>query len=56
MAAWTLPAMIADWCEILISVLDRRSRKYFFKINSGNTAWLLPQNGVLLAARCRCFG
>ncbi|MEY3225407.1 MAG: hypothetical protein RLZZ536_26, partial [Planctomycetota bacterium] len=29
MAAWTLPAMIAEWCEILSSVLDRRSGKYF---------------------------
>ncbi|MFM8723664.1 MAG: transposase [Planctomycetaceae bacterium] len=27
--------MIADWCEILTSVLDRRSRKYFFRIILG---------------------
>ena len=35
MAAWTLPAIIAEWCEILTSVLDRRSRKYFFTIILG---------------------
>jgi hypothetical protein len=29
MAAWTLPNRIADWCEILTTALDRRSRKYF---------------------------
>jgi hypothetical protein len=27
--------MIADWCEILTSVPDRRSRKYFFTIIPG---------------------
>jgi hypothetical protein len=32
MAAWTTPAMIAEWCESLTSVLDRRSRRYFFTI------------------------
>jgi len=35
MAAWTLPAVIADWCKILTSVLDQRSRKYFFTIILG---------------------
>lgn len=35
MAACTLPAMTAEWCEILTSVLDRRSRKYFFTIILG---------------------
>jgi hypothetical protein len=35
MAAWTLPRMIADWCEILSTGLDRRSRKYFVAIILG---------------------
>ncbi|TWW08300.1 hypothetical protein E3A20_25690 [Planctomyces bekefii] len=35
MAAWTLAAMIAEWCEILTSILDRRSRKNFFTIIPG---------------------
>ncbi|MFN5078460.1 MAG: hypothetical protein ACK5MO_22965, partial [Planctomyces sp.] len=35
MAACTLPAMTAEWCEILTSVLDRRSQKYFFTIILG---------------------
>ncbi|MGV2337800.1 MAG UNVERIFIED_CONTAM: hypothetical protein LVR18_28195 [Planctomycetaceae bacterium] len=35
MATWTLPAIIEDWCDILTSVLDRRSRKYFFTIILG---------------------
>jgi hypothetical protein len=35
MAAWTLLAVIAEWCEILTSVLDRRRRKYFFTIIPG---------------------
>ena len=35
MAAWTLPAMIPDWCEILTSVLDPASRIYLFTIILG---------------------
>ena len=35
MAAWTLPAMILDWCEFVTNALDRRSRKYFFNIILG---------------------
>jgi hypothetical protein len=35
MAAWTLPNRIADWCEILTTALDRRSRKYFLTIILG---------------------
>ena len=35
MAAWTLPAMILDWCEFVTTALDRRSRKYFFNIILG---------------------
>jgi hypothetical protein len=35
--------MIAEWCEILTSVLDRRSRKYFFTIILG----------MLLGCGCR---
>lgn len=35
MAAWTLPNRITDWCEILTTALDRRSRKYFLTIILG---------------------
>jgi hypothetical protein len=35
MAAWTLPNRIADWCQILTTALDRRSRKYFLTIVLG---------------------
>jgi hypothetical protein len=35
MAAWTPPQIITDWCEILTSVLDRRSRKYFLPVILG---------------------
>ncbi len=35
MAAWTLPHRITDWCEILTTALDRRSRKYFLTIILG---------------------
>ena len=35
MAAWTLPNRIADWCEILTTALDRRSRKHFLTIILG---------------------
>jgi hypothetical protein len=35
MAAWTLPAMILDWCEFVTTALDRRSGKYFFNIILG---------------------
>jgi hypothetical protein len=35
MAAWTLPDRIADWCQILTTALDRRSRKYFLTIVLG---------------------
>jgi|GEM_PF-2888800 len=35
MAAWTLPAIILDWCEFVTTALDRRSRKYFFSIILG---------------------
>lgn len=35
MAAWTLPKNIADWCEILTSVLDRRSQRYFLPVILG---------------------
>ena len=38
MAAWTLPAMIMDWCEFVTTALDRRSRKYFFNIILGMIA------------------
>ena len=35
MAAWTLPDRIADWCQILTTALDQRSRKYFLTIILG---------------------
>ena len=35
MAAWTLPKRISEWCEILTSTLDRRSRKYFIPLVVG---------------------
>ena len=35
MAAWTLLDRIADWCQILTTALDRRSRKYFLAIILG---------------------
>jgi hypothetical protein len=35
MAAWALSAVLADWCEILTNLLDRRSWKYFFTIILG---------------------
>jgi len=35
MAPWTLPNRITDWCEILTTALDRRSRKYFLTIILG---------------------
>jgi len=35
MAAWTLPKRIANWCEILTTALDRRSRKYFVTLILG---------------------
>lgn len=35
MAAWTLPDRITEWCEILTTALDRRSRKYFLTIILG---------------------
>ena len=35
MAAWTLPGRIADWCQILTTALDQRSRKYFLTIVLG---------------------
>jgi hypothetical protein len=35
MAAWTLCAMILDWCEFVTTALYRRSRKYFSKIILG---------------------
>ena len=31
-AAWTLPHRITDWCEILTTALDRRSRRYFMPV------------------------
>ncbi len=56
MAAWTLLAVIAEWCEILTSLLDRKKAEIFFHDHSGNAARMWPQNGVLLAPRCRCCG
>ena len=35
MAAWTLPKIVADWCEVLTTALDQRSRKYFLTIVLG---------------------
>lgn len=35
MDAWTLPRMIAHWCEILTTALDHRSRKYLVTIIPG---------------------
>ena len=39
MAVWPLPAMIAEWREILTRVLDRRSRKYFFSRSFWECCW-----------------
>lgn len=35
MAAWTLPQSLADWCHIMATALDCRSRKYFVTIITG---------------------
>ena len=35
MAAWTLPKIVADWCEILTTALDQRNRKYLVTIILG---------------------
>ena len=45
--------MIADWCEILTSVLDRRSRKYFFTIILG---MLLGCHRRTVSCRLRAAG
>ena len=35
MAAWTLPSRIAEFCDVLTTGLDRRSRKYVFALFLG---------------------
>ena len=50
MAAWTLPNRITDWCEILTTALDRRSRKYFLTIILGMLCHWALQNQPLMGA------
>lgn len=35
MAVWTLPKIVADWCEVLTTALDQRNRKYLVTIILG---------------------
>ncbi len=46
MAAWTLPHRITDWCEILTTALDRRSR--------AEVTWWRSLGGGHLGCHCWC--